>query len=320
MQAFEKLEQEWGKWAQVSNVVACSSGTSALHLALEAFRFPLGSEVIVPEFTMIACARAVTLAGLVPVFVDCGDDLLINPDLIEEKITNKTVAIMPVHVYGRRCNMEAISEFTYHPYGLEVFEDLAEGHGIPKHKCSSAACWSFYQNKIVAGEEGGAIAFRYSAYADYARELRSVGFTKDHNFLHHPRGFNARLSNANSELILKSLRVANQNIWKRKEVESWYMSLDDWQTGGWRDAVWVYDVRIPNVDIEAVVRKCNEQGVAARCGFKPMSMQPEYREDFWEHLNAYRLSQEILYLPVYPDMTQEDCERNVTVLRQAVNP
>lgn len=319
MQAFERLEEEWGKWAGVSNVVSCSSGTSALHLALEAFRFPLGSEVIVPEFTMIACARAVTLAGLVPVFVDCGDDLLINTDLIEEKITSKTVAIMPVHVYGRRCEMDAIRTYAI-AFNLKVIEDLAEAHGVPVHPNTDAACWSFYRNKIVAGEEGGAIAFRYNVHAQHARELRSVGFTKDHNFLHHPRGFNARLSNANTELILEDLKSVDRNLQLRERVESWYTCLtpDNWCMP-LRNVVWVYDVRIPNVDIEAVVKKCNEQGVQARCGFKPMSMQEEYLSTYetWTCLNAYRLSQEILYLPVYPDMIQEDCERNVNVLKQA---
>ncbi len=328
MQAFEILEEEFGKWAGVQNVVACSSGTSALHLALEALQLPLGSEVLVPEFTMVACARAVTMAGLTPVFVDCLDDLLMDPSKLYEKWINitywgpsaKTKAIMPVHVYGRRCDMDSIIRLAK-ANDLKVIEDLAEAHGVPVHPQTDAACWSFYKNKIVAGEEGGAVAFKSKANADLARKLRSVGFTKHHDFLHHPRGFNARLSNANAELVLRSLKDVERDRVERRIVETWYSEIipDEWKMP-YRDAVWVYDLRIPGLpNVDAVVRYCNEHGVAARHGFKPMSQQPEYCcESGWMNLNAYKLSREVLYLPVYPDLTREDIEHNVETLRAGV--
>ncbi len=320
MQAFERLEEEFGKWAGVHNVVACSSGTSALHLALEALQLPLGSEVLVPEFTMIACARAVTMAGLKPVFVDCGDDLLMDVDKLDDNLTGNTVAVMPVHVYGRRCDMDVVATLAA-DNGLMVVEDLAEAHGVPVHPNTDAACWSFYRNKIVAGEEGGAVAFKIKANADYARELRSVGFTEDHNFLHSPRGFNARLSNANAELILENLKYVEGGLTSRQWVKSRYDELvpEEWRMPQ-RDVVWVYDVRIPEVDLDAVIRYCNGHEVAARHGFKPMSMQPEYRKRAvdYQQLNAYQLSQEILYLPVDPTMMKNRIEYNVEILRAGV--
>src|SRR5262245_15578515 len=104
MEAYQELEQALGRWVGNPNVVVCSSGTAALHLALEALPIPKGSLVLVPDFTMIACARAVTLAGLTPNFIDCGDDLLMDPTAAFLAAPADARAIMPVHVYGRRCN------------------------------------------------------------------------------------------------------------------------------------------------------------------------------------------------------------------------
>jgi perosamine synthetase len=301
MEPYRELEKKFGDWASAPNMVGCSSGTAALHLALESLDLSPGSEVIVPEFTMIACARAVTTAGLVPVFVDCTDDLLIDIDLVTGAITDKTEAIMPVHVYGRRCDMDAIVEIAKHQK-LVVIEDMAEIHGVRPHHLSDAACWSFYKNKIVFGEEGGAVSFKNGGDANKARQLRSLGFTDSHNFLHIPRGMNYRLSNAHAQLILSSLESIEYNVNKRFMVETWYNELmpSSWKMPK-RDAVWVYDLKLPGVNTSQVVSELNDRGVAARLGFKPMSMQPEYQTKY-HHLRAFGASQEIIYLPVYPDM------------------
>jgi len=103
-----QFEEEWAKWNRMKYGVACSSGTTALTLALRALGLGPGDEVIVPEFTMIACGWSVTYTGATPVFVDCGDDLNIDVNKIKEKITPRTKAIMAVNIYGRRCNMEKI--------------------------------------------------------------------------------------------------------------------------------------------------------------------------------------------------------------------
>src|SRR5262245_36212374 len=116
LQEYESLEQEW---AVVNGIdphcmTVCSSGTAALHLALETLRHKFGwtsrSEVLVPDFTFVACARAVVLAGLTPIFIDCGPDLTLDTELLQLATSATTVAIMPVHLYGRRCNMDAISD------------------------------------------------------------------------------------------------------------------------------------------------------------------------------------------------------------------
>lgn len=317
MEAYQELEQKFGAWATMPHCVACSSGTSALHLALEAFKLPPGSAVLLPEFTMVACARAVTMAGLRPVFVDCTDDLLMDVEELADLPVFDARAIMPVHIYGRRCNMPKIHNLAMQE-GLAVVEDCAEIHGAPLSGKADAYCFSFYKNKIVYGEEGGIIVFAKSAFADVARELRSHGFTPEHDFLHAPRGVNARLSNAHASLILASFEQMEENLAKRREVEGWYNELvpQEWHMPA-REVCWVYDIRIPKTDLYAVIKELGEKGIQARHSFKPMSAQPEYQGHF-KHLNAFRLSREVIYLPVYPDMTRERVEAIVEALKNAV--
>ena len=339
MEAYQKLEAELGQWAgyPAENVVACNSGTSALHLAIEAFRLPAGSEVIVPDFTMIACPRTVSLAGLVPVFVDCGEDLLLDTDLAERwaggsiGYDGKTKVIMPVHIYGRRCNMDEVSRVARLCW-LKVIEDLAEAHGVRPHPATDAACWSFYRNKIVAGEEGGAVAFRDPAHAALARELRSLGFTASHDFQHTPRGHNYRLANLQAKWILNDIEGAfnwsaleyfEANIKERRRIERWY---DAFCPPAWkmppRDVVWCYDVRIPGLIWErqtTIVRTLNEAGIAARHSFKPMHTQEEYKGcRVVGGENALKASHEVLYLPANPGITEADCRRAFDLITKAV--
>lgn len=325
MEAYRRLEMDFGSWNNVDgdNMVACASGTAALHLALEALQLPPGSKVVIPEFTMVACARAVTMAGLVPVFVDCDNDLLMDLEQASTLCERPSVrAIMVVHVYGRQCNMETVAAIAK-ATGVAVIEDLAEAHGIKPHDESEAACWSFYKNKIVHGEEGGAVCFKYKSHAERARKLRSLGFTDDHNFQHIPRGVNARMSNAHAALIFPSLEQAGANLIAREHVCSMYDAIlpKKWHMR-YRDVCWVYDLRIPGMTStqqDAVIRRLLSDGIPARHAFKPMSHQAEYRCVNPEHrLNAERLSREVIYIPCFPDMQLEGVQYACRMLEQAV--
>jgi dTDP-4-amino-4,6-dideoxygalactose transaminase len=307
MEPYQQLEEEFGQWTGNRNTVVCSSGTAALHLALESLDLPRGSAVAVPDFTMVACARAVTLAGLIPWFVDCGDDLLINPDLLEAAPPH-VQAVMPVHIYGRQCNMSRIVEIA-NQRGWHVIEDLAEAHGVSPHPSTNAACWSFYQNKIICGEEGGAIAFASAASAVQARKLRSLGFTANHDFSHIPRGHNYRLANLLAVPIIGSLHDYEDNAARRRWVETQYNELvpKQWQMPK-RDAVWVYDLRIHGMtqaQQDSIVTQLNQQGIAARHAFKPMTSQPEYLSTGRSEI-APVMSCEVIYLPVRPSMSLGD--------------
>lgn len=311
-QAFEQLEKEFGEFIGNPNTVAVASGTAALHVACEVARTYLTCDatgkvqprIAIPEYTMVACPRAARMADMQPVFVDCLDNLQMNTDLIPDDVG----AIMAVHIYGNLCDRDRIH--VKHPEAL-IIEDMAEVHGARPHPESFAACWSFYKNKTIHGEEGGMIAFKDSADVKYAKQLRSLGFDERHDYNHYPRGVNARMSNAHADLILPSLRNFFENHSQRSVLSSIY---DRWLPGQWHMDIceypWVYPLRIRGMNImeqAELVQELIASGIAARQGFKSMRQQ----EEFWCGpfiSNANNIQHEIIYLPLSEDLTLTDVQ------------
>lgn len=327
MEAYQLLEREFAKWMLVpsDNTVACANGTAALHLALECLSLPPGSKVAVPEFAMVACARAVAMADLTPVFIDCDDSLNMNFDLVPY---GDVSAVMCVHTYGRKCDlvkltgyMDAYNRNPAYNRPLYVIEDSAEAHGLVPHPYSDAVCWSFYKNKIVSGEEGGMVYFQSPDRSLKARCLRSQGFTDAHDFYHVPRGHNYRLSNANAELVRLKLFVADLLIGRRRDIIGVYDAVTPtcWRMP-YRQCPWVYDLRIPNMTYKTqdkVIEALHKIGIPARHAFKPMTSQEEFRDcrlvtDGRKESVASVVSREVVYLPVDPSHEYE--KRAVEIL------
>tara|TARA_R110000824_G_scaffold172434_1_gene350277 strand:- start:12990 stop:14018 length:1029 start_codon:yes stop_codon:yes gene_type:complete len=314
MESHEKLEVEFTERIDFpfgpAYAVACNSGTAALHLAIEGLLLPKGSQVIVPEYTMVAVARAVSLAGLRPVFADVDDNYQIDPNSIREKLTPLTSAIIIVHTYGRRGNVHEIQNIAKEN-GLRVIEDCAEYHGgdLNDSGQSDAYTWSFYRNKIVAGEEGGIVIFRNPDACLLARSLRSQGFTPEHDFLHMPFGHNYRLASTQAAMISESLLNMRENISERRNIADDYDKAIKSRDPKAKylasqrclsDMPWVYPVQIETeAPIDSIVAALNVSGAFTRCGFKPLSEQTEYRGHF-RHLNAYDLSRRTLYFSLDP--------------------
>lgn len=342
MEPYQQLEKEWAEFNDLdpTGMVACSSGTAALHLALEALRLPQGSQVITSDYNMIAVPRAITLAGLTPVFVDCDDRLLLDTDLIiEGSRGGHNRAVVAVHIYGRPINMEKVHDEVYVAQqgrqSVSIIEDLAEAHGLTPHPKTDVACWSFYKNKIVAGEEGGAVWFKDQSNADLARQLRSLGFTAEHDYNHVPRGHNYRMSNLHATRILDrtqnrwgSVGDAEDNLRRRREIEGWYEfnCPIDWLQSA-RQCPWVYDFRIPGINYYTqgrVVKSLQDAGIPARHGFKSMHRQEEYCGCTFVKSGPFArsslLSSEIIYLPIQPGVTTaQECKRAFDILRCNVN-
>lgn len=214
MQTYEKLQIKFAKFAHKKYAVALNTGTAALHLALLALGIGKGDEVIVPDFTFVACAFAVTYTGAKPIFVDCGDDMLIDPDLIEEKITKRTKAIMAVHLYGRRCDMKRIMAIAK-KHKLKVIEDVSEAHGV-KLANSDVAIYSLQSSKIINSQEGGILVSNDKKLIDKVLKLK--GFANDGRYFHDRLSFNYRMPNATAALALKSLALYPKNIKKRNKI------------------------------------------------------------------------------------------------------
>lgn len=312
---FQELENKFSKYIGTEGCVSVNSGTAALHLALEALRLPKDSEIIVPQFTMVATAWAVYYARLKPVFVDCDDDLLIDLSDLEEKITDKTKVIMVTHVYGRVVNMDAVSELAK-KYNLRIIEDAAEAHGCMWNNKMAGSydigCFSFYRNKIICGEEGGALVSDDLELIEIARDMKSMSFGKEHNYLHKHIGFNYRMTNLQASLIIDSLENVSNNIKKRRKNQSLYDSLiDEKYHMPQRDVPWVYDIKVDNNEI---VDQLRQQDVAARYGFKPVGMCAPFFLDA-SSTKSFDMSKKIMYLPVGPELSNDNIHSIVQKLR-----
>ena len=303
----QRFEEEFARYNGLAHGVACSSGTAALTLALRALGIGPGDEVLVPEMTFIASAWAVTYTGATPVFVDCADDLNIDPLLIEEKITPRTKAIMPVHVNGRRPAMDQIMDIAFE-YNLRVVEDLAEAHGIKP--VGDVACYSLFANKIITAGEGGICLTDDARLAGQMAHLRSMAFTKDRSYLHKKIGYNFRMTALQGAVALAQAERIEEILRVRKEMERRYdeglAGVEGLTLMPPRDVLWLYDLRASRRD--ELIRHLAAAGIETRVFFKPMSQQPMYRDAVWSGLNAARFSDDGFYLPTYTDMTVDDQE------------
>ena len=296
----ESFERKFADLQDCKYGVAVSSGTSALILALRAIGIRKEDEVIVPEFTMIATALAVSAVGATPVFVDCGDDLLIDVNLIESKITKHTKAIMPVHIYGRICDMEKLKILAI-KYNLKIVEDCAEV--IVASKLADISCFSFYANKILTTGEGGMCITNDGDIDERLRYYRNMCFDKQHSFIHGDFGYNFRMTNMQAEIGLAQLKHLDKYLSKRQRIEQWYNLAGHLPT----HSLWVYDV-ITSVDVSRLQEGLYRLGIETRPFFRPMSEQPIYFDKNYIKLKAHKFSQKGLYLPVYCDMLQTDVE------------
>jgi perosamine synthetase len=225
------FEENFASYCDCKYGIAVCNGTVALHLALVALGIGKGDEVIIPTFTMVASAFAVCYTGAVPVFVDA-DPLTWNIDVakIEEKITAKTKAIMPVHIFGQMCDMGLIESLA-EKYSLFIIEDAAEAHGATyggkkAGSFSDIASFSFFANKNITTGEGGMLVTNREELYDKARYYKNVCFplNGNRNYTHEHIGFNYRMSNLVAAIGLaqvekadeyKEMRIVNNRLYRQ---------------------------------------------------------------------------------------------------------
>ena len=309
-----KFEEAFAGYNGISHGVACSSGTTALTLALRALGVGPGDEVIVPEFTMIASAWAVTYTGATPVFVDCGDDLDIDVSLIEAKISPRTKVIMPVHIYGRRCAMDEIMELA-HQYNLRVVEDSAEAHGV--RPVADIACFSLFANKIITSGEGGICLTDDPHLAGQMAHLRAMAFTSDHSFLHKKLAYNFRMTSMQAAVALAQVEQLDEILELRRKIEAHYdrglAGIDGITLMPPRDVLWMYDLRAERR--EELRAHLAAEGVETRLFFKPMSRQPMYLDPVWPSLKANHFAEDGFYLPTHTGLTPSDQDYVIEKIR-----
>ena len=317
-----RFEQQFATLCEVKHAIATNNGTTALHLALVALGISPGDEVVVPTLTYIATANAVRYCGATPIFVDCDEETLnIDPQAAESKITPRTRAIIPVHLYGHPVDMDPILDLAKE-YNLRVIEDAAEAHGATyKHRkigsIGTCATFSFYGNKIVTTGEGGMVTTNDDELATRLRLYRGQGMDPDRRYWHPVIGYNYRMTNIAAALGCAQLERVNEALANRRRLAAWYSSrlsrIHELILPTEKDyaerVYWMYTVILPNCSPEqrdTVGEILASRGIETRPAFFPVHVMPPYEEDGTKYPKATECSARGMCLPTHELLTEED--------------
>jgi len=291
-----EFEEQCARYCGVKFGVATCNGTVALHLALTAIGIGRGDEVIVPAFTFIATANAVTYLGAKPIFVDAHPDYwCIDPGKIEAAITSKTKAIIPVHLYGHPCDMDAISAIA-RKHNLSIIEDVAEAHGaVYKGKKIGSfgriSCFSFFANKIITTGEGGMCLTNDKSLADTMRTLRDHGMSLEKRYWHSIVGYNYRMTNMQAAIGVAQLKKIDTFIGEKRRIAQQYKSalqkLSEKKAitlhpeMGWAKSVyWMYSIIIETpmgIIRDDLIEKLRKNEIESRPFFHSIPTFPPYK-------------------------------------------
>jgi len=328
----ERFEERFAAFCEAKHSIGVGNGTDALFLALRALGIGPGDEVIVPAFTFIATAEAVSATGARPVFADVDEETAtLDPEALKAAITARTAAIIPVHLYGRAAAMEPILEIAQQ-HGLAVIEDAAQAHGARYQgrrvgSFGVAACFSFYPGKnLGCYGDGGAVVTNDEALARKVRMLRDHGRVQ--KYVHEMEGYNSRLDNIQAAVL--NVKLDHLEEWNRKREKI---------AGKYRDLL----TDLPEVELLApaqpfehvyhlfVIRiksrddlkqKMVEKGVGVGIHYPlPLHLQPAYRKQGYGEGDfpiSERLAREVLSLPIYPELTDDQQRHVVEVLERCI--
>lgn len=329
------FEKKWAEYCGTKHAIGVGSGTDALHLILRALGIGPGDEVITVANTFIATAEAISYTGAAPVLVDCDKTYgLIDPTAVESAITARTRAIIPVHLYGQPANWPALQQISAH-HTIPLIEDAAQAHGatlVDGRRCGSlglAAGFSFYPGKnLGAFGDAGAITTNCDTLAAKVRLLRNWGSTIKYH--HDVAGYNSRLDTLQAAVLSTKLPHLDKWTGLRNQVVSKYReALKNTQIRVIAKAPWtgthayhLLVVQLPQNLRDHVAKTLASSGIQTVIHYPiPIHRQPAYH-----HLqipagalpNAESLSTEILSLPLFPEITEQQIDHVATCLSQAI--
>ncbi len=342
----EEFENEFASYVGSKYAVAVSNGTAALHVALISLGIGPGDEVAVPSYTFYATASSVILSGAKPVFVDVDPKTgTMDPEDLRRKLTPKVRAVIPVHIHGHPADLDSIRDAIG---DREVFllEDSAQAHGaIYKGRkvgsIGEAGAFSFYPTKNMTTGEGGIITTDDEYVYQRAKAIRDQGQVSKYE--HHYVGFNYRMTEMNAAIGLVQLRKLDEFNSRRREIASRYTEelsgiAETPISAEWAEPVWhLYPLRV-GLKRDDVVRMLRERGVLARPAYPmPLQRQPvmsrlSEREYNYLHVlfegvdysnvetpNAERLTKEVLYLPIFHCMKDEEVDKVIKEVKAVLS-
>lgn len=328
----QKLQAILEEYLGVPHVTLYTNGHLALENAIAALNLPKGGEVITSPFTFASTTHAIVRNGLIPVFCDINDkDYTIDVDKIESLITDQTVAIVPVHVYGNMCDVEAIQEIA-NKYGLKVIYDAAHAFAV-KYKGISSACFgdasmfSFHATKVFNTIEGGAVCYKDDAWVQLLNDQKNFG-------IHGPEsvayvGGNAKMNEFQAAMGICNMRHLEDEIAKRKKIVARYREHLEGVEG--------IKLSIIQKDVESnyayfpvvfdgykytrneVFEKLAEEGINARKYFFPLTNSFECYRNYptagaEKTPVAQHIALRVLTLPMYADLGLEDVDRICSII------
>ncbi len=327
--AVQNFEKEFAAYCGAAQAIGVGNGTDAITLALRALGVGPGDEVITTANTFIGTTEPIGLAGAKPVFCDI-DPLTYNldPDKLEQAITEKTRAVIAVHLYGQPAPIEAIKKIT-EPRGIALVEDAAQAHGAEYHgqrigSLGHAACFSFYPGKnLGAYGDGGAVVTNSSELADRVRMLRNHG--RHQKYEHEIEGVNSRLDELQAAILRVKLRhLDTWNGRRRHHAQQYTRQLAGLgvetpiEQPGVHSVYHLYVIRTPHRD--ALREFLGKQGISTGIHYPlPLHLQPAYRHlghGIGDFPAAEAAAKEILSLPMYPEMTESDIDRICEGIRE----
>jgi len=333
----ERFEQAWADYCGRKHGISVTNGTTALQLAVAALELQPGDEVILPSFTIISCATAVLYNKATPVLVDIDPQTGgLDANQVAAKITSRTRAIMPVHIYGHAVDMDPIMQLA-DKHGLAIIEYAAEVHGAEYltqrdtqqarwQRCGSfgsMSCFSFYANKIITTGEGGMVLCDDDALADKLRSLRNLCFQPPRRFRHQQLGFNFRMTNLQAAIGVAQVERIDDILQRKRWLGEYYnehlANVNGIQLpycAPWTKHVyWVYGILIDpetGLTAETVAKQLADHGVQTRPYFIGMHQQPVFEEMGLFNQEDYpvteRWSQQGLYLPSGLALTEQQIE------------
>ncbi|MEM3091179.1 MAG: DegT/DnrJ/EryC1/StrS family aminotransferase [Candidatus Pacearchaeota archaeon] len=328
----KELEEKIANYIGVPYAIAVNSGTSGLHLAIRSLGLKKGDEVITTPFSFISSSNCLLMEGVKPVFVDI-DPLTynINPSLIEKAITEKTKAILPVHIFGHPVNMDSINDIAK-KNNLYVIEDAceaigAEYKGIKVGKMSDVSVFAFYPNKQITTGEGGIILTSKEDLACLCRSMRCHGFE---NNLCERLGYNYNMDEMSAALGLAQFSRLEEILERRKNVAEMYISkLKDieelvlpYTSPDVKRSWFVFVIGIKNGKRDHVKTYLNEKGIQTGDYFKAIHLQPLYKREFGFKEGDFPITEKIssqnIALPFYNNLVEEDVDYIVKKIKESL--
>lgn len=328
-----ELEERLAVYTGAKHCITAASGTEALLISLMALGVGRGDEVITTPFTFVATVEVIALLGAIPVFVDIDPDTCnIDPSLIEDKITRRTRAIIPVSLYGQPADMQAIGTIAARHGGLPVIEDAAQSfgadyRGLKSCNLSNIGCTSFFPSKpLGCYGDGGAIFTSDDAIARACREIRVHG--QSERYVHTRVGVGGRMDTLQCAIVLAKMERFESEIIQRRNVAQRYqellagnepdLCLLPWPRQEYNSVHAQYTLRV--IDRKVVQQKLTDAGIPSAVHYPlPINEQPAYSHFCCPDCTpvAHQMAGEVICLPVYPDLTEADQQRVVAALTKA---